>query len=87
VVTQRRPRSSSSGSATCARTSPSRVVPIDGPITEEWGRIDAAGPRPVEDALMAATAIVHGMTFVTRDVAHVTGTGARVLNPWELPRA
>jgi len=62
-----------------------QVVPIDGPVTEEWGRIDATAPTPVEDALMAATAIVHGMVFVTRNVGHVASTGVRVLNPWEPP--
>jgi toxin FitB len=49
------------------------------------GRIDAGAPTPVEDALMAATAIVHGLVFVTRNVAHVAHTGARLLNPWEPP--
>lgn len=60
-----------------------RIVPIDTAITEEWGRINAASPVPVEDGLMAASAKVRGMAFVTRNVADVAGTGTRVVNPWE----
>ena len=60
-----------------------RIVPIDTAIAEEWGRINAAGPVPVEDGLMAASAKVRGMVFVTRNVADVAGTGTRVFNPWE----
>lgn len=63
-----------------------RVVPIDGSVAEVWGRIDAAAPTPTEDGLMAATAIVHGFTLVTRNVRHVAHTGVRLLNPWEAPR-
>ncbi len=62
-----------------------RVIAIDGAIAEEWGRIDAGAPTPVEDALMAATAKVRGLVFVTRNVSHVAHTGVRVLNPWEPP--
>lgn len=60
-----------------------RIVPIDTEIAEEWGRITAVTPVPVEDGLMAATAKVRGMVFVTRNVGHVTGTGANLLNPWD----
>ena len=40
-------------------------------------------PRPVVDTLLAATAIVHGLTLVTRNVDDVAGTGVRVLNPFD----
>lgn len=60
-----------------------RIVPIDAEIAEEWGRINAVDPVPVEDGLMAATAKVRGMVFVTRNVADVARTGALLLNPWE----
>lgn len=60
-----------------------RIVTVDAAVAEEWGRITAAGPVPVEDGLMVATANVHGMVFVTRNVAHVARTGVRLLNPWE----
>lgn len=59
-----------------------RIVAVDTAVAEEWGRINAAGPVPVEDGLMAATANVHGMVFVTRNVADVARTGVRLLNPW-----
>ena len=39
-------------------------------------------PRPIRDGLIAATALVHGMTVVTRNTADFAGTGAAVLNPW-----
>jgi predicted nucleic acid-binding protein len=64
-----------------------RIVPIDGEIAEEWGRIGAASPIPPEDGLMAATAKVRGLILVTRNVAHVARPGVRVLNPWEPPPA
>ena len=60
-----------------------RILPVDAEVAEEWGRIGAATPIPPEDGLMAATAKVHGLVFVTRNVAHVAHTGVRVLNPWE----
>lgn len=62
-----------------------RILSIDGEVAEEWGRISASDPVPVEDALMAATAKVHGMVLVTRNVADVAPTGVAVLNPWESP--
>jgi len=60
-----------------------RVLPIDATIADEWGRMTASSTVPVEDGLMAATAKVRGLTFVTRNVAHVARTGARLLNPWD----
>ncbi len=62
-----------------------RIVAIDADVAEEWGRISAPDRVPVEDGLMAATAKVHGMVLVTRDVGHVARTGVRVLNPWDVP--
>lgn len=60
-----------------------RIIPVDVAVAEEWGRINAGDPVPVEDGLMAATAKVHQMVFVTRNVADVARTGVRLLNPWE----
>jgi len=60
-----------------------RVLPIDATIADEWGRMTASSTVPVEYGLMAATAKVRGLTFVTRNVAHVARTGARLLNPWD----
>lgn len=59
-----------------------RVVPIDAEIAERWGRISARSPVPVEDGLMAATAIVRGLVFVTRNTSDVADTGAELLDPW-----
>lgn len=64
-----------------------RIIPIDGEIAEEWGRIGATSPIPPEDGLMAATAKVRGLVLVTRNVRHVARPGVRVLNPWEPPPA
>lgn len=61
-----------------------RILPIDTTIAEEWGRLSAGDPVPVVDALMAATAKVHQMVLVTRNVADVARTGVRLLNPWEV---
>jgi predicted nucleic acid-binding protein len=60
-----------------------RIIPIDGDIAEEWGRIGADSPIPPEDGLMAATARIRGLVLVTRNVRHVARPGVRVLNPWE----
>ena len=65
-----------------------RVLPIDEPVALEWGRLAAraeiAGrPIPVVDALIAATAIVHGLSLVTRNTSDVARTGAPVSDPWK----
>lgn len=59
-----------------------RVLAVDGRVAEAWGRLSAIRPIPVEDGLMAATAMVHGLTFVTRNVIDVTGLGVPLLDPW-----
>ncbi len=58
-----------------------RILPVTSPIAERWGRFDPRHPLPAIDALMAATAIEHDLTLVSRD-SSVTGTGVRLLNPW-----
>jgi predicted nucleic acid-binding protein len=60
-----------------------RIVPIDAEIAAIWGALDAAGPLPAIDGLLAATAVARGLTLVTRNVRDVRRTGARVLNPFE----
>jgi toxin FitB len=59
-----------------------RVLPVDAEIAEEWGRMSVPDPVPVVDGLMAATAKVRGMTFVTRNTADVERTGVELLNPF-----
>jgi predicted nucleic acid-binding protein len=60
-----------------------RLIAVDLAVAERWGRIHAAGGSPTIGGLMAASAMVHGLVFVTRNVAHVGRSGVRVLNPWE----
>ena len=59
-----------------------RVLGVDAAVAEAWGRMSAARSVPVVDALLAATASVHGLVLVTRNVADVGGLGARVLDPF-----
>jgi predicted nucleic acid-binding protein len=63
-----------------------RVMPVTAPIAELWGRLTARDPLPVADGLTAATALVHGWTFVTRNTADVIRTGVRLVNPFEADR-
>lgn len=64
-----------------------RILPVDKEVSMEWGRIcgDAervGRRRPAIDALIAATASVHSMTLVTRNVDDMTGMGVPILNPF-----
>jgi hypothetical protein len=59
-----------------------RVLPITGDIAETWGRLGARRPLPVVDGLLAATAIVHRLTLVTRNVRDFNGLDVRLLDPW-----
>ena len=59
-----------------------RVLPVTDEVAEEWGRLNAAGSLPVIDGLLAATASVHDLTLVTRNVVDFQGTGVRVLDPF-----
>ena len=59
-----------------------RILPIDEVIAEQWGRFNVPDPLPVLDSLLAATASVHGLTLVTRNLKHVERTGVACLNPF-----
>ena len=59
----------------------SRILPVDGRVADQWGRLGVPDPIPTVDGLLAATAIVHDLVLVTRNVRDVIGTGARVLDP------
>jgi predicted nucleic acid-binding protein len=60
-----------------------RILPVDQPVAEEWGRMNLLRTFPIIDGLIAATAKVHDLTLVTRDVDDLAGCGARLLNPFE----
>ena len=60
-----------------------RILPVDLAVTEEWGRLNVPDPLPVIDALLAATAKVHGLTLVTRNVKDVARTGVELVNPFD----
>jgi toxin FitB len=62
-----------------------RVLPVTLPIASAWGRQRYAQPLPVIDALIAATAQVHGMTVVTRNAKDFELAGVQVLNPFTGP--
>ena len=59
-----------------------RLIYVDGDIAEEWGRLRAAISVPVVDGLIAATARVHDLTLVTRNIRDFSKTRVRVLNPF-----
>jgi toxin FitB len=61
-----------------------RILPITERIAQEWGRLAAERPRGMADGLIAATALVHGMIIVTRNVADFHDTRAPLINPWSL---
>jgi len=59
-----------------------RILSVDTAVAQRSARLHVPDPRPVRDGLIAATALVHGMTVVTRNVADFEPTGVLVLNPW-----
>lgn len=60
-----------------------RILGIDAATARLWGELSAQRPRPVVDTLLAATAIVHSLTLVTRDTDDVRGIKVKLLNPWK----
>ena len=63
-----------------------RILPVDAPTARRWGRLSGDLGHEGTDLLIAATAIEHGLTVVTRNVRHFEPTGVPVLDP-SLPRA
>jgi predicted nucleic acid-binding protein len=59
-----------------------RVLPIDDVIADRWGTLNVPDALPAVDGLLAATALVHDLTLVTRNVRDVQRTGVRVLDPF-----
>ena len=61
-----------------------RTLPIDTAVALRCARLHVPDKRGERDALIAATALVHGMTVVTRNIADFKLTGVSLINPWEL---
>jgi hypothetical protein len=59
-----------------------RVLPIDEPIAKAWALLSIPNPLPLIDGLLAATAKVHGLTLVTRNVADTSVAGVPFLDPF-----
>ena len=59
-----------------------RIVPVTTEVAQAWRRLTVPDPVPVVDGLLAATALVHGWTLVTRNTAAVASTGVCLLNPF-----
>ena len=59
-----------------------RTLPIDAAVALRCARLHVPDKRGERDALIAATALVHGMTVVTRNVADFKPMGVTILNPW-----
>lgn len=59
-----------------------RLLPVDEKVADRWGRLGVQQPVPLLDALQAATAVVHDLTLVTRNVSDVARTGVKAFNPF-----
>jgi len=60
-----------------------RILPIDAAVALRCARLHIPDPRSERDALIAATALEHAMTVVTRNVKDFEPTGVKLINPWE----
>lgn len=63
-----------------------RILPVDARVADRWGMLNVPDPVPTVDGLLAATALVHDLVLVTRNVRDVASTGARVLDPTAMDR-
>lgn len=59
-----------------------RILAVDAAVARRAAQLHVPDPRPINDAFIAAAALVHGMTVVTRNVADFAGTGVALVNPW-----
>jgi hypothetical protein len=59
-----------------------RILPADDVVATAWGQMMAQRTLPVLDGLIAATARVHNLTLVTRNIADFADTGIELTNPW-----
>jgi predicted nucleic acid-binding protein len=63
-----------------------RVLPVDTQVAQRCAALHVPDPRSERDALIAASALVHAMTVVTRNVLDFAATGVVLLDPWSAPR-
>jgi len=63
-----------------------RILAVDTAVAQRCARLHVPDPRAERDALIAATAMVHGLTVVTRNVADFEPIGVALLNPWVIQR-
>lgn len=61
-----------------------RILPVTLEISEQAGAVLAMRTRNLADSLIAATALIHGLTLVTRNVEDFSDTGVPIFNPWNL---
>jgi toxin FitB len=62
-----------------------RILPVDEAVARRCAGLHVPDPRSTHDALIAATALVHGLTVVTRNTADFAATGVALLDPWQAP--
>lgn len=60
-----------------------RILPVDTAVAQRCAALHVPNPQPAMDSLIAATALVHGMTLITRNVADFQLSGVTLLNPWD----
>lgn len=60
-----------------------RILSVDMAVARCSARLHVPNPGPAMDSLIAATALVHGLTIVTRNVADFQASGVPIINPWE----
>jgi predicted nucleic acid-binding protein len=59
------------------------ILPVNVDIADRWGRLLSTTQLPVQDLLLAATALEHDLTVITRNTVDFEGSGARFHNPWK----
>lgn len=59
-----------------------RILAVDAEVADLWGRLNTPDPLPAVDGLLAATAIVHDLTLVTKSTRDVQRIGVRLLDPF-----
>jgi predicted nucleic acid-binding protein len=60
-----------------------RILPVDIPIAKRWGELSIQVQNSGVDILLAATAMEHNLTIVTRNERHFSQTGIAIINPWQ----